>query len=202
MAGLKAFLYGLAPILGMSGAALYERQRVLTTLGVLEAAQGRGPGSGVPLTAENAAAVIISILAAEALSDVNERVAALCNAVPEAVSKGGNLGQWRRYGGPTFKSEVGRVLLGEPTAWPGGGAGTLVHTIRVSRVWRGQLVKSPSGAQPLTFIPPIISMPGVGRVRPEIGPISLTAEIESETLERVANFTRGALTQLEEGDEE
>src|SRR6478735_4032377 len=83
MAGLKSFLYGVAPILGVTGAILYERQRALVNLGVLKAEQGRGPGSGVPLSAENAAAVIISLLAAGSLSEVDERVVALCRALPD-----------------------------------------------------------------------------------------------------------------------
>ena len=65
MAGLKSFLYGVAPILGVSPAALYERQRALVNIGVLKTTAGRGPGSGVPFTAENFAAIVISLLAAE-----------------------------------------------------------------------------------------------------------------------------------------
>jgi len=193
MASLRAFLNGLAPILGMTGATLYERQRVLTTLGVLEATPGRGPGSGVPLTADGVAAVIISLLATDALSEVDKRVVALCNAVPQAVhDRGLTMGDWKRRGSPTFKTELGRVLSGLPMVWHD--THRRPNFVRVSRVWRGQIIPSATGGQPLNFIP-------VGGLVHRSEPISLTAEIEDETLHRLIDFTRGALSQLEEDEE-
>jgi hypothetical protein len=85
MVGLKSFLYELGPLLGTTGIALYERQRILVNLGVIEAAPGRGPGSGVPLTADNIAAMIISVLAADAPSEIDQTVAALCNATAKQI---------------------------------------------------------------------------------------------------------------------
>src|SRR4051812_2434564 len=72
MAGLKSFLHGLAPILGTTGAALYERQRALVALGVLKPTKGRGPGSGVPFTPYAEAAVLISLLTTDNLAEVDE----------------------------------------------------------------------------------------------------------------------------------
>ena len=114
MASLKSFFYGVAPILGVTGAALYERQRALVSLGVLKAAKGRGPGNGVPLTAENVAAVIISVLAARSLSEVDQYVVDLCEAQSEGtLPKSPTRDLWAKLGKPTFASDVGRVLTGK-----------------------------------------------------------------------------------------
>jgi hypothetical protein len=141
MAGLKSFLYGVAPILGVSPAALYERQRALVNIGVLKTTAGRGPGSGVPFTAENFAAIVISLLAAESLSKVDSYVADLCEAPPVGALTVGRK-KWVNRGKPTFASDVGRVLAGQRPVWiwdpkfePG-----YISGIRVTRPWRGQIV--------------------------------------------------------------
>jgi hypothetical protein len=109
MVGLKSFLYELGPLLGTTGIALYERQRLLVNLGVVEAVPGRGPGSGVPLTANNIAAMIISVLAADAPSEIDQTVAALCNAT---AKRGGDPRQIAKLLGgdrgvvPTAKSSA------------------------------------------------------------------------------------------------
>jgi hypothetical protein len=199
MASLKSFLYGAAPILGMTGAGLYERQRALVNLKVLEPAPGRGPGSGVPLTPYNIAAVIISVLAAENLSEVDERVVSIINAAPEMLGRAAhNPADWKRAGSPTFCTAVGAALAGEPPPWPGRMREMPVHTIRVTRCWRGQLVQSPSGARPTEYI--ITDLPAFAR---EYSPVQITAEIESGVLDRLVSFTKGALSQVaaEEDDE-
>src|SRR5215831_16940231 len=86
MASLKSFLQGVAPILGVSLATLYERQRALVRLGVLPPSTGAGPGSGVPFTAENFAAILISLLASDSLSDVDQSMVALFKAKQEIPS--------------------------------------------------------------------------------------------------------------------
>src|SRR5438874_6677306 len=115
MAGLKSFLQGIAPILGVSSAALYERQRALVNVGVLETTTGRGPGSGVPFTADNFAAILISLLAAESLSKVDDCVADLCRARPGTSKVSANW--WIESGKPTFRSDVGRLLAGQMPIW-------------------------------------------------------------------------------------
>jgi hypothetical protein len=80
--GLKKYLPRLAEIVGSTPAALYERQRALTRLGLLTAQPGRGPGSGIALSADSVAVMIISLMATENLSDVDERLVRLCNARP------------------------------------------------------------------------------------------------------------------------
>jgi hypothetical protein len=80
--GLKTYLPRLAEIVASTPAALYERQRALTRLGLLVAQEGRGPGSGVKLSADSLAVMIISLLATENLSEVDKRMLRLCNARP------------------------------------------------------------------------------------------------------------------------
>src|SRR6516225_4770388 len=90
MAGLKTFLGRLSPLLGVvTPAALYERQRVLVDIGLIKPRAGRGPGSGVAFTAENLAALVISILATDSLSEIDQRVVNLCNAPPASPVKKG-----------------------------------------------------------------------------------------------------------------
>jgi hypothetical protein len=79
---LKAFLEGLAPIVGLSPAALYERQRALTRLGLLTPEKGKGPNSGVRATPESVTTLLIAILLADGLSEIDARVGVLLNAKP------------------------------------------------------------------------------------------------------------------------
>lgn len=84
MASLKSFLPKLSECLRMSPAALYERQRALVRLGVLTERKGRGPGSGVELTADALAALLTSLLVTDNLSEVDDRVDRLLKAPVDA----------------------------------------------------------------------------------------------------------------------
>jgi hypothetical protein len=203
MAGLKTFLQRVAPSLGLTGGALYERQRALVALGALKTLPGRGPGSGVPFTAENFAAVLISVLAADALTEVDQRVVALCDAIPwrsgSASAAQGEL--YQRKGGPTFKTEVGRVLTGQPLAWPwmtGRMRYRYALGIRVSRLWRGEIVVSvgpgPGGSRTLQF------RPLTGDERSKL--INHTVEIELPAIMFLQKFTIAALSQPETDEED
>lgn len=67
---LKLFAPGMARLLGMTPAALYNRQRELVRAGLLEHEGHRGPGSGVRTTAGAVATLLIAALAEDGLSDV------------------------------------------------------------------------------------------------------------------------------------
>jgi hypothetical protein len=199
MASLKSFLYGMAPILGLTGAALYERQRALVNLGALEATAGRGPGSGVPLTADNIATVLISVLAAENLSDVNDSVVALCQATPRSLARK-QLAQhvnWRGKRKPTFKSELGRVLSKQSPAYVE--VDSPVSSIGVTRDWKGHIVVGPGPQIP--SIPTEIIEFISERQGNIFDPIQTTAEIERTTLKKLQDLTCFALA-AEEGEEE
>jgi hypothetical protein len=187
MAGLKTFLGKLSPLLGVTSAALYERQRVLVDIGLIKPRAGRGPGSGVAFTAENLAALLISILATDSLSEIDQRVVDLCNAQPEPVAddRGQARPSWVRRGKPTLLTEVARVLSGQPMQWrpskgPTGG-------IRVTRMWRAQILLEPLdphfGGKQSTFLPPHWD-----RVAESALPISLTAEIGAVELGKLVTF--------------
>jgi hypothetical protein len=71
MASLKPFTFKLAPMLGMTPSALYERQRALVRAGLLVQGRGRGPGSGVQATASTVALLLIAALATGNLSNAD-----------------------------------------------------------------------------------------------------------------------------------
>ena len=215
MASLKSFLQGVAPILGVSLATLYERQRALVRLGVLPPSTGAGPGSGVPFTAKNFAAILISLLASDSLSDVDQSMVALFKAKPETTSDDWSWGRsekrsdgrllptdfWSELtprGKPTFLRDVALVLSGYTAKVPWEEheeAYELVWTIgditgvRVSRVWRGQIVVKVGDS---SFFASYHS----SKNRPARA-ISITAEIEGDMLDRLMSFTKDALSQPE-----
>jgi hypothetical protein len=193
----------MAPILRMSGAALYERQRVLVALGALEATPGRGPGSGVPLTAENIAAVLISVLAAESLSEVDETIVSLCNATPRALSIKKESALRKRWHGkrkPTFKSELGRVLSSQRLAYDD--EASRPHSIGVTRAWKGTIVVGLpvhlDGVSEKTEVFEFMSQDRNSRGAHL--PIQVTAEIDLE-LQKLLDLTCFALAAKEGEDE-
>jgi hypothetical protein len=214
MAGLKSFLYAVAPRLGVTGSMLYERQRALVGLGVIKSAPGRGPRSGAPLTAENFAAVLISLLATDNLSEVDQRVVAILNAVPDASAAERDHVR-RHLRGVTFQSEVALVLSGQETKWrprPRGLYEALAEKslaekrpysqyrgIRVSRFFRGQIVVGKGALTTSDFIVPKMS----GARLASNSAVTITAEIEEDVLVNIVEFLRGALSQTgeEEADE-
>jgi hypothetical protein len=208
MAGLKSFLYEVASLLGVSPLALYERQRALTNLGVLKTVSGRGPGSGVPFTPENFAAVLISLLAADSLSKVNSDVADLCTAPPLGAMRRPPLrpqhwddttrATWAKLGKPTFAGDVGLVLRGELPSWlKKPHERTYVAGIRVTRsIWRGQIVAGHLH-KPISYLPV-----GSDKHHGTSNQISITAEIEEEMLSQIIRFTKGTLSQADKQESE
>ena len=69
-------LKGLIPILAgeldITPAALYERQRALVRAGLIKSEGGKGPGSGVRATPHSVAMLLIAVLAADSLSEIEE----------------------------------------------------------------------------------------------------------------------------------
>lgn len=130
---------GLAPF-----DTLYERQRELVRCGLLHSVPGRGPGSGVPLNADTLATFLISVLASDKLSDLGERTAALCKAVPLINNKQGN--QYR-IGGSDFQFDVARALLQERKLGKRSAKDVFLG-IQATRPWRGIiLLERPTATQ-------------------------------------------------------
>ena len=88
MSSLKGFIPGLARILGMNPASLYERQRVLVAARMLEVEGGRGPGSGVRLTVPAVITLLLSVLGSESLSESPARMETLLWSKPSKSSTG------------------------------------------------------------------------------------------------------------------
>ena len=76
---LKSLIPPLARVLGLTPAALYERQRALVRAGLLHPETGRGPGSGVRATADSVAMWLVALLATGSLSETEERTRVLAN---------------------------------------------------------------------------------------------------------------------------
>jgi hypothetical protein len=80
MNSLKGYSPALARHLGTTPAALYERQRELVRVGILDAGDKRGPGSGVRATSPAVALLILAILATDSLSETGDIVGVLATA--------------------------------------------------------------------------------------------------------------------------
>jgi hypothetical protein len=103
-ASLKGYIPALGRLLGLSPAALYERQRALVRDGLMAPEGGRGPGSGVRATAPSVALLLLSVLATDRLSEL-DRVGPLAAARPSA-------GERCPYTGTTsFLDAVASVLV-------------------------------------------------------------------------------------------
>jgi hypothetical protein len=86
MKSLKGYVPALARLLGMTPAALYERQRALVRAGMLNQSEGRGPGSGVRSTAESVSLLIVAALSTSSLSDTETRTRDIASAIPTGAT--------------------------------------------------------------------------------------------------------------------
>lgn len=115
MIGLKAFIPRLSKALNISEIALYERQRALVRAGLLEHSGGRGPGSGVRLSAEAVAVMLIAVLATDSLSETEAATSVLAKAKrgrgPHTKKYQGSLG-----GAETFKDALAKALSSDEIA--------------------------------------------------------------------------------------
>jgi hypothetical protein len=102
MTGLKSFLPTLGDILRYQPAALYERQRELVRLGLLTAGKGRGPGSGVKLSEDAVAVMLIALLVTDSLSETDERIKIFCDLRASRPC--------RLTGANTFREAVAAIL--------------------------------------------------------------------------------------------
>jgi hypothetical protein len=143
MASLKAFLPEVAKAFRTTPDALYSRQRALVRLGLLPVIAGKGPGSGVPLTADTLGVMIIALLAADTLAETDERVVHLCSATP---AEGAHDTRKRFVGGATFREAVADMIIK--------GINTpkyLVQELRASRS-HGQIVLAEYPTQPRRLV--------------------------------------------------
>jgi hypothetical protein len=143
MSSLKTFLYDISGRLRMSPASLYERQRELVRHGLLPVREGRGPGSGVPLTAETVATFLIGLLATDSLIDLAEHTAELCSAKPLLV----HTSKRTAKRGNTFHSDLANALVGTGEFTGRDKSEDEASALRcvgvqVTRHWRGVLLQN------------------------------------------------------------
>lgn len=80
MPSLTSVLPDLAPSLGLTPQALYERKRALIKLDLLPSPQGRGRRSGAVAGPETVALLVIAVMVTDNLSDTDDRVRRLASA--------------------------------------------------------------------------------------------------------------------------
>jgi hypothetical protein len=105
MISLKAFAPILASTLGMTPAAIYERQRALVRANLLPVPIGRGRGNGLPATAESVALMLIAVMVTDNLSDTDGRVQKLAEAKVQD--------RCRLTKAPTFRAALAAILASE-----------------------------------------------------------------------------------------
>jgi hypothetical protein len=108
MASLKSFFPVLGPIIGMSADELYNRQRALVAAGALQTLHGRGPGSGIHLSEDSVAILLIGLLSVRSLAETDHRIKWICDAtyVPSYFTKERDLSA--KF--PTFRDAVSASL--------------------------------------------------------------------------------------------
>jgi hypothetical protein len=109
MISLKALSPVLAASLGLTPAAMYERQRALVRANILPTPIGRGRGNGLPATPEHVAMLLIAVLATDNLSDIDDRVVDLANAEFDSRLEKSCLLTGKR----TFKEALASILAAD-----------------------------------------------------------------------------------------
>jgi hypothetical protein len=109
MISLKTYTPILARLLDMTPDTLYERQRAMVRLGLLDAPTGRGPGSGVPAVPATVSFMIALALATDSLSEIDHKVRKLADA--RAVTKVCPL-----TGKVKFREALAKILASEAIA--------------------------------------------------------------------------------------
>jgi hypothetical protein len=197
MSSLKSFLPWIADAAEISVDSLYERQRELVRHGLLPVRSGRGPGSGVPLTADTLAIFLIGLLSTDNLKEVGPRTLQLCGARPLALRPKGS-----RKTISTFQADVANSLLGFSIAgYKVESEGQHLYLgIQVTRHWRGTILEVQEVGT--SEVEKIDGMQGVEYLVSEearlISPmISITASIEQESFWFLCNRLRNALSEDE-----
>jgi hypothetical protein len=103
MDSLKKYLERLAPLMGTSPAALYERQRQLVRLKLLTAPEKTGPGGGIRATPGNVAMLLLACLVTDNLSEVSAKIGKIARTTA-------NEGRCRLTQATNFISALTRIL--------------------------------------------------------------------------------------------
>jgi hypothetical protein len=126
MISLNKFLPQISGFLNTTPAALYERQRQLVRLGILRAEKGRGPGSGVKLSADGVAALLVALLVTDNLSDTNDQIRLFLDSRPLVKSA--------KIGAKTFGEVLAEFLL-SPQKLPDLEFIEVHRSIRLAQIW-------------------------------------------------------------------
>jgi hypothetical protein len=177
MASLTSFLPSLVPLLGMTQAAIYERQRALVRLGLLPKPSGRGRGSGAQATPRSAALICMSVMATDNLSEMDDRIAQLAGA---------KISTWRKSkrcgltGAETFLDALDAIV----------GSPTLAERVLSVHVERQPLESSIHWKQPRSDNRDV--SPFENKSRQYDYPIWVSARLDGSTLRKIAAALDGS----------
>lgn len=119
--GLKRQIVWLAPLLGLKSDALYERQRELVRMGMLEKQKpdSRGPHSGVPATVSTVSSLVAVCLSVDHICDMSGRgdiIAKVAREVEQglhrcAAGEGSSVTTEERRGAMTIRRNLSPELM-------------------------------------------------------------------------------------------
>ena len=192
MISLNKFLPQISGFLNVTPAALYERQRQLVRLGILTAEKGRGPGSGVKLSADGVAALIVALLATDNLSDTNDQIRLFLDSRPLVKSA--------KIGAKTFGEVLAEFLL-SPKKLPDLESIEVHRSMRLAQIWfmRGKKLSHTTFATPRArdFILPAIDVKAsVGKNTLFSVSLALTTALGNQEKERRPRAIRRAAKAL------
>jgi hypothetical protein len=144
MPSLTSILPAIAPVLGLTTQALYERQRALIRLGLLPAPEGRGKRSGATASPDTVALLVVAAMVTDNLSDTDERVRKLAFA----PFIDGKKDRCPLSGAAAFKDALSFVLSSAaPASKPGRTFHTSVRVFRnepAAQIWFGNFARMKS----------------------------------------------------------
>ena len=164
MASLKSAIPELASILiTLSENALYERQRALVRAGLLTQVEGRGPGTGVELSAGSLAMMMVAVLATDSLSEIAESTTAIASIKRVRDEKNAHL----LKGARTLAAAIKRSLSSDDAA-------DAIGIVKVHRFERSATLISAPNRLPIKEM-------YFGENRYFVGNFSITAELAGDT---------------------
>jgi hypothetical protein len=173
--GLKASLPALAGILGETRISLQERQKLLVAEGLLETVPGHGPGSGVRLSPQSVAMLLIGCLAAVNMGQLGPRARAIAETTMTPACG--------LTGATTFADALTRLIADEAMA-------ARVTAIKVAVTHGYALIEFDRGSS--EFKGPMPMKTEIGLLSTERG-LSIEIAIATDTIRALSAAVAGQL---------
>jgi hypothetical protein len=178
MTSLTSLLPELAPLFGLTTAAIYERQRALVRLGELPKPKGRGIGSGAEATPETVAILVLACMLADNLTDIDSRVGKLANARSDSACRFTKAARFLEALAAVLASEKLASRVIQVRVHRTELAGQIEFSSRSRPAITGDLVESPNKSHPPTTV--------FGQMSDLPGQMCVEATLSSHIVERIA----------------